>query len=266
MILWEVASGKERLSFPEPPGEIFNVAISPDGRLLAAGGFDDQIYVWDAVSGERLTQLKGHQGTIDSLVFSPDGKRLASSSQDTTALIWDVSGLAKELPRRGSLSRKELDELWSTLADADAAKAYRAILTLESVPDRAVPLLAERLRLRSGQDEKIARLLALLDSDDFAKRERAAKELGQLGWSAEPALHKALGNKPSLEARQRMMTLLEGIRNQPLPPELLRTLRGIEVLEHIGTSEARKIIASLAESTSEARLTCEAKAALKRLH
>jgi RNA polymerase sigma factor (sigma-70 family) len=266
MILWEVATGKERLSFPEPPGEIRNVAFSPDGRLLAAGAFDNNVYLWDAHTGQLLTQLKGHQGNIETLAFSPDGRRLASGSQDTTALIWDVTGLAKELPRRGSLSQKDLDDLWSTLAGADAAKAYQAILTLESCPDEAVPLMAERLHLKPADDKRIARLLALLDSDDFAERERATKELREMGWAAEPALHTALEDKPSLEARQRVKALLDDIRKQPLPPELLRILRGMEVLEQIGTQAARKVIASLAEGTQQARLTREAKAALQRLH
>jgi hypothetical protein len=265
MILWEVASGKERLSFPEPPGEIHNVAFSPDGRLLAAGGFENQIYLWDALTGERLTRLKEHQGNINSLVFSPDGQRLASSSQDTTALIWDVNGLAKKLPRRGPLSRKELDELWSTLAGADAAKAYQAILTLQAVPDQDVPLLAERLHLKPADDKRIARLLALLDSGDFAERERATKELRELGWMAEPALHKALEDKSSLEVRQRVKALLDDIRKQPLPLDLLRILRGMEVLEHIGTPAARKVIASLAQGEPQARMTREAKAVLQRL-
>lgn len=266
MILWEVATSKERLSFPEPPGEIHNVAISPDGRLLAAGGFDNnKIYLWDALTGELLTQLKGHQGNIDSLVFSPDGRRLASGSQDTTALIWDVSGLVKEHRRRSLLTRRELDQLWSTLASADAAKAYQAILTLQAVPDQAVPLLSERLRIPPADDKQIARLLTLLDSGDFAERERATKELRELGWAAEPTLHKVLEDKPSLEARQRIRALLDGIRKQPLPLELLRVLRGVEVLEHVGTPAARKLLSTLTEDTTRGRLTREAEAALQRL-
>ncbi|HTU93815.1 MAG TPA: WD40 repeat domain-containing protein [Gemmataceae bacterium] len=263
--LWESASGKERLVLPCPGGQVNNVAFSPDGRLLAAGGYDSIVFVWDMIAGKQMARLEGHQGSVNSLAFSPDGRRLASGSQDTTALFWDVSGLAKALPRRGPLSQKELDELWSTLAGADAAKAYQAILTLEAVPDQAVPLLAERLRLSSNNDKQITRLLALLDSDDFAQRERATKELQEIGWLAEPALHKALEDKPSLEMRRRVKALLDGIRKQPLPPAMLRMLRGMEVLEHIGTPEARKVMASLAAGTPQARLTREAKAALQRL-
>ncbi len=263
--LWESASGKERLALTGPQSQVADVAFSPDGRLLAAGAWDNIVYVWDTATGKQVARLEGHQGWVMSLTFSPDGRRLASGSQDTTALIWNVSGLAKELPRRQALTRKEFDELWSTLAGADAAKAYQAILTLESVPDQTVPLLAKHMPLRSTDDKRITQVLSILDNDNFAERERATKELREMGWTAEPALHKALANKPSEEMHQRVDALLDNIRKQPLPPEQLRMLRGMEVLERIGSPEACKVVASLAEGTPQARLTREAKAVLQRL-
>jgi RNA polymerase sigma factor (sigma-70 family) len=265
LTLWEKTTGKERLVLPGPRSHVAALTFSPDGRLFAAGGWENILFVYDTFTCKQVARLEGHQGFVESLVFSPDSRRLASGSQDTTALVWDVSDLAKKLPRRAPLSRKELDESWSTLAGADAVKAYQAILTLESVPDQAMPVLAERMRIPPTDDKRLARLLTQLDSDDFAERERATKELREMGWAAEPALHKALEEKPSLETRQRVMALLDGIRKQPLPPELLRMLRGMEVLEHIDTPAARKVIASLAEGAPQARLTREAKATLQRL-
>jgi len=264
LVLWERSTGKERLELRGTKSQINRLAFSPDGRLFAAAGWEPCIFVWDTTTGKQLARLEGHQGYVESLAFSPDGRRLASSSQDTTALIWDVSDLAKELPRREPLNREELDEVWSLLAGADAAKAYQALLTLESVPDQAVPLLAGRLHLQPADENRMSRLLALLDSDDFAQREQATKELRELSWEAEPILRKALEGKPSLEVRQRVTALLDSVRKQPLPPQMLRILRGMEVLEHIGTPEARKVITSLADGTPQARLTREAKAALLR--
>jgi hypothetical protein len=46
---------------------------------------------------------------------------------------------------------------------------------------------------------------------------------------------------------------------------LHRGLRAVEVLEHIGTPEARRVLATPAEGAVEARLTKDAKAALERL-
>jgi RNA polymerase sigma factor (sigma-70 family) len=261
--LWETASGKKRGSFPSPCSGVRVLAYSPDGRLLAFAGEDRVVHILDTVKGEWLRHWQGHRDDITTLVFSHDGRRLASGSHDTSALIWDVSRLAKEPPRRAPLPREKLDELWTTLAGADAEKAYRAILTLGSVPDQSVPLLAERLHFKPSADaKKIAGLIARLDSADFAERERATTELRRLGWEVEPDLLKVLESKPSLEARQRVKALLEEIRKQAPPPELLRMLRGIEILEHIGTREARKVIASLADGRT--RVVSEAKAALNR--
>jgi hypothetical protein len=48
-------------------------------------------------------------------------------------------------------------------------------------------------------------------------------------------------------------------------PETVRLVRAVEVLEHIGTAEARELLELLARGTPEARITREAKAALTRL-
>jgi hypothetical protein len=49
------------------------------------------------------------------------------------------------------------------------------------------------------------------------------------------------------------------------PGDVLRSVRAAEVLERIGTPEARRLLGQLATGAAEARLTREAKAALKRL-
>lgn len=262
--LWETVAGKMRGAFPSPCRNVHGLMFSPDGRFLAVGGEDGAVHLRDMLKGQWLRHWPGHLGEIETLAFSRDGRRLASGSRDTTALIWDVSGLAKDLPRRQALTHKELDKLWSVLASADAAEAYQALRTLVTVPAQSVPLLAERLRYKPSADGmQLTRRIAQLDSEDFAVRERATTELRRLGWEAESALRKVLENKPSLETRQRVKQLLDDIRNQAPSPELLRMLRGIEILEQIGTPEARRTIARLADgSTRPAR---EAKAALERL-
>ena len=108
-------------------------------------------------------------------------------------------------------------------------------------------------------------MIADLDDERFAVREKATTELEKLGKEIEPALHKALQGKPSLEVRRRIDRLLEKLESAAPSPEQLRLLRALEVLEHIGTPEARELLRTLAKGASGARLTQEAKASLDRL-
>src|SRR5262249_32663214 len=129
-----------------------------------------------------------------------------------------------------------------------------------------VPFLRERLRPVTSPDPKrLAQLLADLDSAEFAVREKATKQLEQLGELAVPAVKQALTGKPPLEARRRLGQLVEtGERWMPAS-QPLRLLRAVEVLERIGTPDAKRFLQELAQGAPVARLTYETKVALERL-
>src|SRR5262249_22206725 len=148
----------------------------------------------------------------------------------------------------------------------DAARAYQAVLELAASAQATVPALKARLKPAAPVDPaRLARLVADLNHDKFKERERATKELEALGELAAPALRKALATGPSAETKQRATQLLLRFEIPVTAAELLRSVRAIEVLERIGNPEARQLLQSLAKGADEARLTWEAKAALKRL-
>ena len=79
-------------------GRINAVALSPDGRRLAAAGQmtlpgkpAQHIRIYDFETGEIVQLLSGHTRKVLSLAFSPDGTRLVSGSGDRTALVWDLT-------------------------------------------------------------------------------------------------------------------------------------------------------------------------------
>jgi hypothetical protein len=155
---------------------------------------------------------------------------------------------------------------WQALADADAARAFAAMQSLVADPQRAVPILKERLLPAMDNDPALGPWLADLESNDFAIRQKATQELENAGDRAAPALRKVLAKAPNLETRQRLERLLQKLDAYPASDgEALRAVRAIEVLEYLGTREARAVLEGIANGSAEARRSQEAKAALRRL-
>jgi hypothetical protein len=242
------------------------VTFSSNGKFLASGNDDETIKLWDIATGKEQATLKGHSELVYSVAFSPDSKTLASGDEEGTIKLWDIPASKKaEGARSGILATEDLGSLWTTLAGDDAAKAYQAIGTLISVPDQAVPLVNERLRpTPKPNTQAIAQWITVLESEQFAIREKASEALERIGDVAQPALRTKLAEKPSLEVSQRIERLLSRIDEQQPDPQLLRALRAVEVLEYIGSPEAKKVLETLATGAEGARLTKEAKASLGR--
>ncbi len=268
----ETITGKEIARFtPEADDGAKQMAFSPDGKSLAwAGWRQGTVYLGEiATSGERR-HFAGHRGVVGALAFSPDGKMLISGSTDTTALVWDLTGrLASDGKNDKPLSADDLKRLWDALAAEDAATGYRAIQALAADPQHTIPYLRPRLHpVAAADEERLKRLIADLDNEQFAVREEATAELEKIGEAALPAMRKAVENRPALEARRRLERLIEKAQQRekwPPSAERRRLGRSLEVLERAGTGEARRVLAMLAGGAPGAWLTLDARAALERL-
>jgi WD40 repeat protein len=103
--IWNPKNGREERKIlgqlePGSEGKIYAIALSPDGKLLASGGWTHpecagqcgNIRLYDFHSGELIQILKGHENVVNDLAFSPDGRWLVSGSGDYTVRLWKRSG------------------------------------------------------------------------------------------------------------------------------------------------------------------------------
>jgi WD40 repeat protein len=90
IILWDVATGKEKASFGKHSSFIKILAWSPDGKLLASSASEDPLVsLWDVENIKNITKYKGHSLRINDLVWSPDGYQICSCSMDKSIRLWN---------------------------------------------------------------------------------------------------------------------------------------------------------------------------------
>jgi WD40 repeat protein/DNA-binding XRE family transcriptional regulator len=135
--LWDADSGEllRTLVGADEPGGY--AAISPDGNIVA-GSYSTQVVLWDISSGEILATLSG--GTLEGVAgynigvgqisFSPDGKYLATANMDGVSTVWDIDTSSKVL----------------------------SLMSVETLPPKAIDYSPDGKLLANGGDAGIVRV------------------------------------------------------------------------------------------------------------
>lgn len=241
--------------------------LAPDGRTLYVAYNTGEIVGYEVATGKPRRTLNGHREYVGALTCSPDGRRLISGCHDGTALVWDTTLVAAAMARQKPLDAAAIQNLWKRATGTDSRDAFISLADLAAAPEQAVALLQKQIKPapKGPSDPELDRLFEQLDSDDYDTREKASRDLAAFGETAVPGVRQRLVKGVSLELRLRVLAFLDRFEPKELSPERLRLLRAVELLEGIGTSHAKKLLAELAHGAPGAPLTVEAKSALLRL-
>jgi WD40 repeat protein len=91
---WDVATGAEKVErrLPGCPADLLSLAVSPDGKLVAAGGYSRAVWLWSiADPGAPPTQL-AVPAVVRALAFAPSGRQLVATGGSGMFRVWRTDG------------------------------------------------------------------------------------------------------------------------------------------------------------------------------
>ena len=255
VVVLDPETGAERGQWPcRDDGRL---TFLPDGRsVLVWTSHGRQLEVRELATGGLRRALPVPRRVADVRVRS-DGRALLVATRPHPVELWSLPD------GQGAWGKVRPDVWWADLALPDSADAYPAVLALRDQPSEAVALLKSRTVIpRPVGEEWLNTRIARLDARTFRDREQASADLAAVGEQGTPALRRALSGATA-EARERITKILAADTGRA--PDQLRAIRACEVLEAIGTPEARSVLAAWAKGASNTTLAREATASLRRL-
>jgi WD40 repeat protein len=118
-------------------GDVQCVAITHDGRFIAAGSNSDAL-IWNENDAQPSARFDGHWADITALCFSPDGNRLFTAAKDFTVKVWDTANFERPMTAAAEIDQQPERSISELLTLTD----HRGFVTsVRFSPDERMPFV-----------------------------------------------------------------------------------------------------------------------------
>ena len=88
--IWDVKTGEKKTTYQTGAKFTMCVRYSPDGCLLASGGYDGAVCLFDAQNNNLIKKLPGHNKPVRTVAFSKNSEWLVTGSEDQHINVYEV--------------------------------------------------------------------------------------------------------------------------------------------------------------------------------
>ncbi|QDU93691.1 WD40 repeat domain-containing protein [Lignipirellula cremea] len=190
---WTAADGKLARTFTGPTDVVRELAISPDGLLLAGASADKNAYLWPLAAGPAAVPAAlaiPHPTPLLACSLSADGKRLATGSDDAELRVWDTTSgllLQRFAAHQAAVTATAFapDNVTLYTGSADKTLAVNTLGAIQAVAVSAMPvrdlaLSTDGALLATVSDDKQVRLYNAADGAVLQELPAAATPLTRI--------------------------------------------------------------------------------------
>lgn len=169
--IWDTTTNKliGTVQNPDGPGgaSACAVAISPDGKILAAGGNrtgDFTTYLWNLADRSMIGGLDESRSIMKTLLFHPDGRTLAGITHTGRLQVWDVASRKVKIGLTEARGSSDLSFTQDGKLLAYAGTKYQEIKVVDPATGRTVVTINDSTG-HGGSFSPDGKTLAVVDGD-----------------------------------------------------------------------------------------------------
>ncbi|NPT56735.1 tetratricopeptide repeat protein, partial [Paraburkholderia elongata] len=176
----EAASGRLLFTLPAQPGRVTALAYSSDGKLLFSGHEAGVIHAWSTDGYQRVGTFEGHRDRVLALAAAPAAGQVVSASADGTVRLWDAAQLRPQAQSTGS--SLVVARQGTLAASSDGGSSVGRVIVGSETGLHLFDLELRRdVAVVAAATEHHEGLGFVADGESFLYRDGATQRLAQLG-------------------------------------------------------------------------------------